>query len=137
MLRTLAIVATAVGLIMNATIASAHSTSFATRISIGFSNPEPPLVDPDDFFSGQVRSRRNGCEPDRRVGVFRVRPGKDTLLGVTETGANGTWLLVREDPPNARYYAVVAARNIGVGGHTHICKAARSAEIKLDQPTPI
>jgi hypothetical protein len=42
-------------------------------------------------FHGRIHSASNFCEADRRVKLFKVRPGKDKLLGVDRSDDNGHW----------------------------------------------
>jgi hypothetical protein len=128
--RTAAISAVAIALI-GAGIADAHRTSYKTSSSIGFAeNPTAAL--------GFVNSPKAKCVKRRLVKLYKVRRGKDRLVGKDRSGVpsgsgKGFWE-VRRNLKRGRYYAKVVRKNIGRGKHRHICRAYRTSILPYSKP---
>ena len=119
-------------------VASAHTKRFATEVTIGLADYEPPSfpTDPPDHFEGWVSSKKEACEPRRLVRAFRQADGAPAvLLGEDRSEDDGFnpdafWALPPdEDPPNGIYYATVKRRTIESSGHKHICRNGRSDDL--------
>jgi hypothetical protein len=65
-------------------------------------------------FHGKVRSVVPSCEPDRRVKLFRQRPRGSVLLGRTDSGPNGRWLIEVDPLKSGAYYAKVKQHVVSV-----------------------
>lgn len=99
----------------------AHVNAFGTDISIGYSN---------GAFNGRVSSTKR-CRKNRLVNVIKIRRNRpDIGIGSDLTNENGRWR-VPAPSANGRYYAVVGRKHFGGYGHSHRCRAARSATIRL------
>lgn len=83
-----------------------------------------------DLFKGRVRSGESSCTDDRRVNVFKRRPGKDRVVGRSVTKA-GRWSVA----PNVRrgvYYAKVVKRVVvDPQGAEVTCFADRSNRLRI------
>ena len=124
---SLAVLATAiVGVLAVASgIAGAHSVRFDDRVTIR-TNPA---------FHGRVVSQKPGCERQRRVQVFREETGPDGLFASTRTDNSGRWeMLVSQ--LTGDFYAKIKRRNIGSGGHEHVCRRDRSKSVHVQAPPP-
>ncbi len=98
-----------------------------TRVTIdsAFINPGETL------FAGDIFSPRKACKNDRRVLIFRVRPGEDQKIGATRSykgSAQPGYYWTHSEPgllPAGNYYSKVK-RNMR-------CRGDRSAAIPLDR----
>lgn len=83
------------------------------------------------LFKGKVRSEDPECLGDRRVTVFKKRPGKDKKVGSDFTNNRGKWKVDKRQA-NGRYYARVAAKQLsGYYGPGDKCARARSRTIRV------
>jgi hypothetical protein len=85
-----------------------------------------------DYFYGAVSSPSENCLPDRKVRVFRKRPGADQLFGKEPSLSGGTYTVTESSTVNFRngaYYSRIKKRDLRPqsGRHDHICGAASSA----------
>jgi len=125
-MTALAIVIAALG---GASIAEAHSTTYRTTSSFAFGAvPEAALGFINDGVGNQ------DCRKGRIVKLYRVRSGRDLLLGRDRSGTpvgngDGHWT-VHANLGNARYYARIKQKNIGTGAHRHICRAYRTSTLR-------
>jgi hypothetical protein len=78
-------------------------------------------------FDGEVSSPNANCVDDRKVVVFRKRPGDDRKLGGDRTDDMGDWFVATQ-LRDGRYYARVKPKEIG----NRTCRGARSATLALD-----
>ena len=98
-----------------------------TRVTIdsAFINPGETL------FAGDIFSPRKACKNDRRVLIFRVRPGEDQKIGATRSykgSAQPGYYWTHSEPglaPAGNYYSKVKP--------TERCQGDRSAAIPLDR----
>ena len=98
-----------------------------TRVTIdsAFINPGETL------FAGDIFSPRKACKNDRRVLIFRVRPGEDQKIGSTRSykgSAQPGYYWTHSEPgllPAGNYYSKVKP--------TERCQGDRSAAIPLDR----
>ena len=74
-------------------------------------------------FSGAVSSQDFTCESDRTVVVKRVKSGRKTTVGKTETDEEGHWGLRKKHPKRGRYFAKVTKYGD--------CAGARSKAMRL------
>ena len=73
-------------------------------------------------FSGEVRTYRPPCAPNRRVILRKVRPGKDLKIATDITDSGGKWK-IDTNRTNGKYYAKLKANNN--------CEGAKSGTIKI------
>jgi hypothetical protein len=106
---------------VGATPASAHDARFATSSSFGWSPVSPAA------FLGEISSPHGACLPGRLVKVLKQRSGDDRLVGSDRSSSTGQWIV--EGNANGRYYATIRSREVGRGGHEHVCRAYRSSTI--------
>jgi hypothetical protein len=71
-------------------------------------------------FHGHVSSPNHACEVQRKVKVFRKKPGADKLVGKTTTNHKGKWSIPANR--NGTFYAKVARRKEGAAGTTFVCR---------------
>lgn len=98
-----------------------------TRVTIdsAFINPGETL------FAGDIFSSRRACKNDRRVLIFRVRPGEDQKIGATRSykgSAQPGYYWTHSEPglaPAGNYYSKVKP--------TERCQGDRSTAIPLDR----
>ncbi len=86
-----------------------------------------------DYFYGSSARRTRKCRSDRRVRVFRKRPGGDKLFGAEQSlgGMNLGSYTVEESTVGFRggvYYSQIKRRDLRPQSeqHDHICGAASS-----------
>lgn len=91
-----------------------------------------------DYFYGAVGSPNSKCRSDRRVRVFRKRPGGDKLFGAEQSlgGMNLGSYTVEESTVGFRggvYYSHTKRRDLRPqsGHHDHICGAASSNTVTV------
>jgi len=84
-------------------------------------------------FHGYVHSRHHDfCAPERKVKVFRERPGKDELLGTDKTNEKGFWRVIVDPLASGAYYAKVTRLATGAAGTIYVCRADRSRVLVVD-----
>lgn len=117
--KTIALAATAAiaVLALGVGLASAHTTSFNSTVTIDWNGQ----------FFGTVSPPRAGCVPNRLVKLFQKDAGPDTFLGSDRTDQQGDWQ-VNTPAADDLYYAKVTLKDIGGAGHDHICRADRSPD---------
>jgi hypothetical protein len=61
------------------------------------------------LYHGKVKSAYAECEANRKVILYRKKPGADQKIGKDRANGNGKWKVgISGDPPNgAKYYAKV------------------------------
>jgi hypothetical protein len=105
--------------------AAAHTVRFDGRVTIR-TNPD---------FHGRVISEKPRCERQRRVLIYREESGPDGLFARTRTGSDGRWQrLVTQ--LTGDFYAKIRRKDIGSGGHDHICRGDRSPSVHVQAPPP-
>jgi hypothetical protein len=79
--------------------ALAHSFTATSKVTITYENGR---------FQGRVESSRapRFCRYNRKVKVFKVRPGDDKFIGEDQTGRQGKWKVFRPGA-HGRFYAKV------------------------------
>lgn len=80
------------------------------------------------YFEGKVGSPNTKCRWDRSVKLFQESDGTDPLLKTVKTNSAGAWALFRPYEEGS-FYVKVPARILRPRGHTHTCKATRSADV--------
>jgi hypothetical protein len=82
-------------------------------------------------FKGRVDSTSE-CEGDRRVVLFRVRPGEDKRVGSDTTSARGRWR-IEKDNANGTFYVKVRRAALAGYGTTpgDRCAGDRSPRIRV------
>jgi hypothetical protein len=103
-------------------VASAHKFNAKTTAKITSGGP--------DGAEGKVGSKRAVCKPGRKVKLFRLKSGRDDLIGWSFTNDEGRWELASQLVAG-KYYAVVTRRREGSGAHEHICGRATSGKVRL------
>ncbi len=105
-----------VGLAFVHTTAEAHVKTFTSRVRHRSTATEGDVV---TKLGGVVTSRRDRCEPGRKVVVYvgGDRYGSDT------TDTNGAWEIEGDDDAGRQYRFTVYPENIGPEGHSHVCSA--------------
>jgi len=88
------------------------------------------------YVYGGLDSPRASCEPDRKVKLYRKKPGSDRLIDSTKSIANSggaTWTIeFSSAPPAGNYYSKARKRDLAPGdGHSHICQGAASNLVPL------
>ncbi len=79
------------------------------------------------YFSGKVSSSQSVCARNRKVAVYRNRPGADPSVGSTRSSASGNWLLnLSGHPTRGYYYAKAKSTTAGPVGSRTVCAAAKS-----------
>lgn len=82
---------------------------------------------PSGAFFGEIASTNDNCATDRKVKLYRKRPGKDKFLGRRfSDSVEGDWQIPAKGKPG-RYYAKVPKVEIPAG----ICRKDRSEVLKL------
>jgi len=73
-------------------------------------------------FHGKVKSDVPECESDRRVKLFRERRnGSRKLLGRTDSGLDGKWLIEVDPLKSGAYFAKAKQHLVEVNGSTLLC----------------
>ena len=103
-------------------VASAHKVNAPSTVKITSGGP--------DGAEGKVGTNRAACKKGRKVRLYRVKSGKDDLIGWSFTNKEARWELVTELDAG-KYYAVVTRRREGSGAHEHVCGRATSAKVKF------
>jgi hypothetical protein len=83
-------------------------------------------------FHGHVRSKRNACERDRKVKLYKQRKGPDKLLGKDETNHRGRWVVEVAPLKSGAYYAKVNRREEGTAGTIYVCRHDTSRTVVID-----
>lgn len=107
--------------------ATAHDITYDSKVTLD--DYGPGVI--TNFFTGKVKSSKNACKPDRKVKVFRVAPGADTLIGSTTSASDGDWSLGNDVAGPGNYYAKLRLRDIGASLHDHVCKRAKSDKLTV------
>ena len=120
--------AAVLGGVLAVTVA-AHTDRYPTDIEITAGGS-------DSYVYGGVESQRPSCEPDRKVELYRKKPGKDRLIDSTKSIPNTggvTWTIeLNSAPPTGNYYSKARKRDLAPGGgHAHICREASSDLVPL------
>lgn len=84
----------------------------------------------DKTFIGTVDSAK-ACRAGRQISVFRLRDGRDALVGSTQTETKGRFSLKREDV-QGRFYALVTESLVNEKGKAFLCGAAQSRAIRIE-----
>lgn len=124
---------TAAALLMLALVAgsaSAHDVIYKSQVTLDGYGPVAPRVI-TNFFTGRVKSPKSACKPNRKVKVYRTHAGPDTLIGTTQSEADGHWSLGNDVAGPGDYYAKLIRRDIGQTLHDHLCKRATSAVLEV------
>lgn len=107
--------------------ASAQPKRFETRVTIQFVDGDtfPYMPGAGDRFIGEVRSRKNACERNRKVTIQGLGASDRTNdLGIYE-------VRVDEVPPGD-YRAVAKAKTIGSGKDRIICERGVSRRVTVE-----
>jgi hypothetical protein len=130
-LLLLLVLVAAVGMGVAATV-SAHPFVASPSLSIGkvpsgTTSPGERVV-----IFGKVHSGRQLCKEDRVVRLFKVRPGADRLLARDRTDAEGEYGFVRRPGGDQRVYTRIGRLHEVSYGHDHLCRAARSNNLRIN-----
>lgn len=122
-IRSLAAAATltlAAGLAAVAPAAIAQDMPYESKIR---------LTERAPFAHGKVKSDSPSCIANRKVRLFKVKPGEDKVLGKTRTDSEGKWTILKT-PKSGVYYAKVnqyADESTGLS-----CLPAKSKKVAID-----
>jgi hypothetical protein len=114
---------------------AAHSDRYPTEMSATIQTANTIT----DHIRGRLLSSRTACAPDRKVRVFRKRPGDDQQIAsdfsgtFTETiGSPYTVAVPGGDFSPGVYYAHAKRRDLRPGArHDHVCKGKRSQDFSV------
>jgi hypothetical protein len=96
----------------------AHRDSFPTNLRIEFVAGGDPA-----FISGDLRSPRQGCLPDRTVKLIAIfDEGEREVVDVDRSSRNGAWALKGSLSGAERAKVKVTKEDIGRSDHRHICQ---------------
>lgn len=118
-----------VAALVGAGAANAHNTRYRTATSYGY-------VTAPDAALGVISSAKAGCVKGRIVKLYKVRSGRDRLMGRDRSGVpsgsgEGFWEVRANLRSGKRYYAKVTKKNIGPRGHKHICRPYQSSKLRF------
>jgi hypothetical protein len=121
----------AVGLAFAVT-ATAHSFVASPSLSIGkvpagATSPGERIV-----IFGKIRTGRPFCKEDRRVRLFRVRPGADRLLATDRSDSEGEYGFALRPRRDQRVYTRIGRLSRMSYGHSHVCRSARSDNQRIN-----
>ena len=102
--------------------ALAHTASFGSQHSLGFSSAG---------FSGQVTSGLAQCVSGRSVTLYRASASGDSAAATTSTDPQGAWARSATGMDAGSYYAVTTREVLTQRGHKHTCAAARSNTVSV------
>jgi hypothetical protein len=112
-----AAIAVSIGLAAPATA----TTTYSTHLTLSAKAPA---------FHGKIFSPGGAiCKNHRQIGMYRTRPGKDKLLGSTESH-HGKWFVDHPNFPSGTYYAKAKAGGSAALGIK--CKSTRSRIVVVD-----
>lgn len=74
-------------------------------------------------FHGKLKSSRSACRANRKVKLFRKKPGRDRLLGTDKTNAKAKWSIRIRLKSGAAYYVKAPAKGR--------CRAAKSKVLSI------
>jgi hypothetical protein len=83
-------------------------------------------------FHGHVKSENHACEVQRKVKLYKQRPGDNKLLGKDTTGGAGRWEVEVDPLKSGAYFAKVTRREEGTAGTTFVCRRDRSETVVID-----
>lgn len=93
---------------------SAVGASYATKVIVSLKTPA---------FHGTLKSSRGACATNRKVKLFRKKPGRDRLLGSDKSNAKTRWSIRVKLKSGASYYAKAPAKGN--------CRAAKSKVLAI------
>ena len=129
--KSLLIVAAAIGLVL-AAIAGAHIFTASPQLTIAKVPEGTTARGAKTIVYGRIVSSRSFCKANRRVRLFRVRPGLDRFLGSDLTDREGEYRFVRRPRRDQTVYTVIVRRVSTSYGHSHICRADRSRNLRIN-----
>jgi len=80
-------------------------------------------------FHGKVKSDSADCIANRKVRLFKVKPGEDKLLGKDRTDVEGRWEILRT-PKSGIYYAKV--NQFAQQSPQLVCLPDKSKKVSID-----
>jgi hypothetical protein len=107
--------------------------AFGTTFAAGATTYSAKIFVSEKFpaFHGAIHSRSAFCEAKRPVLVYRVRPGKDLLVGHRRSHGDGTWKVPLGKKLGSGAYLIEAplygSASLGIK-----CPAARSKIVPVD-----
>ena len=82
-----------------------------------------------DSFFGDVKSKKDACEKNRNVKVFRKTSGDDDLVGNDESDDDGEYSVNLGDyAENGKYYAKVPRKELN---NNKVCKSGESDTVTV------
>lgn len=95
---------------------SAAGASYSTKVIVSLRFPA---------FNGTLKSSKSACMTNRKVKLFRRRPGPDRVLGTDRSDAKAKWSIPigNKLPSGASYYARAPSKGA--------CKAAKSKVLTI------
>jgi hypothetical protein len=127
----LLIVAAAIGLVLVA-IAGAHNFTASPQLRIAKVPAGATAPGARIFVFGRIVSSQPFCKSNRKVRLFRMRPGRDAVIGTDLTDREGEYRFVRQPRRDQTVYTVIVRRVHTSYGHSHICRADRSGNLRIN-----
>ena len=100
--------------------AQAHTRNFGGSVSIKRTS---------GAFTGRIRSDHSRCRNGRSVSLYRMRKGRDRLIGSGESDQGRYTIAAKRR--RGRYYVRVTGERFGGYGHRHTCPALQSGTVRL------
>ena len=132
MRKSLLVIAAAIGLAL-AAVAGADVFTASPQLRIAKVPEGTTNRGATVFVYGRIVSSRAFCKANRRVRLFRVRPGPDRFLGSDLTDREGEYRFVRR--PRAGpdgLHVHPTSRNALTYGHSHVCRSDRSRNLRIN-----
>jgi hypothetical protein len=129
--RLLLLGVAAVGLAFAVT-AAAHNFVASPSLSIGKVPAGATSRGERIVIFGKIHTRRTFCKDDRRVRLFRVRPGADRLIAIDRSDAEGEYGFALRPRRDKRVYTRIGRLVHTSYGHSHVCRAARSNNKRIN-----
>ncbi len=131
MRKSLLVIAAAIGLalaaVAGADIFTASPQLRIAKVPEGTTNRGATV-----FVYGRIVSSRAFCKANRRVRLFRVRPGPDRFLGSDLTDREGEYRFVRRPRGDQTVYTFIPRLASTTYGHNHVCRSDRSRNLRIN-----
>jgi hypothetical protein len=98
-----------------------------SKVPAGATSPGERIV-----VFGKIRTGRAFCKNDRRVRLFRVRPGADRLIATDRSDAEGEYGFALRPRRDQRVYTRIGRLERHTYAHDHVCRAARSHNLRIN-----
>jgi hypothetical protein len=130
--RRLLTVLLATGLLVSAIfvgVSNAHTFTATTTVTIhkiptGDIKPGAAVA-----FYGSLRSARQACRSNKKIQLWRTRPGPDLLVTRTRTNTSGQYLFIQHPRRTHTFYTRFPGSLFTSYGHFHKCLPDRSGNV--------